>query len=230
MSDLNAIFGDFLGTFFGFGSFDEPPNSVPLRILGLSEIPADESALRLAFVTKVRELHPDLNPLDEASWQEVHGDEWEEVQWARVVLLRKIPRPVTNGLGASLDGATPQRSITGEEQERRKREREEREQERKRERRERRKEWKREYRRRRAAREPKDRIARGAAASSPAISSRSSVQGGGTCLSSIPTRHRGGCGSTATGTRTVWCCRSKLLRGWSARSCYSRRPAKYADV
>jgi len=159
MSDLNAIFGDFFGDFFG--SHETPPDSVPLRILGLSEIPADESALRLAFVTKVRDLHPDLNPLDEASWQEVHGDEWEEVQWARVVLLQKIPRPVTNGLRVSLDGTTPQRSITREEQERREREREEREQERKRERRERRKEWKREYRRRRAARAPKDLYCKG---------------------------------------------------------------------
>ncbi len=86
----SPIFGSFFGDMLGIGTFDEPPDSVPLRILGLAELPADESALRLAFVRKVRELHPDLNPLDDTSWAEVHGDEWAEIQWARSVILRKM--------------------------------------------------------------------------------------------------------------------------------------------
>jgi hypothetical protein len=91
--NVDGIFGNFLGNFLGIGSFDEPPDSVPLRILGLSEMPADEPALRSAFVRKARELHPDLNPLEENSWREVAGGEWEAVQWARAVLLRKLPPP-----------------------------------------------------------------------------------------------------------------------------------------
>jgi len=98
---LEAIFGDFFGSMLGLGSFDEPPDTVPLSILGLPELPTDESELRRAFVRKVRELHPDLNPLDEASWAGVHGDEWEAVQWARSVLTRKLQdaAPVTGESG-----------------------------------------------------------------------------------------------------------------------------------
>ena len=99
---LEAIFGDFFGSMLGLGSFDEPPDTVPLSILGLPELPTDESELRRAFVRKVRELHPDLNPLDEASWAGVHGDEWEAVQWARSVLTRKLQdaAPVTGESGS----------------------------------------------------------------------------------------------------------------------------------
>ena len=90
--DSDAILGDFSGEMLGFGTFDEPPDRVPLRILGLSELPIDEAQLRRAFVRKVRKLHPDLNPLDESSWREVQADGWDEVQWARAVLKRKIDR------------------------------------------------------------------------------------------------------------------------------------------
>lgn len=89
----SAIFGNFFGDFFGLGTFDEPPDSVPLRILGIQEMPADEKALRAAFCCRVLKLHPDLNPLDEGSWRNVRGDEWEEVQWARSVLQKKLPKP-----------------------------------------------------------------------------------------------------------------------------------------
>ena len=71
-------------------SWPEPPDIVPLRILGLNYMPTDRAAVKQAFRFKMFAAHPDVNP-DTASAQ----DDVQELVWARDVLLRKIPPPVT---------------------------------------------------------------------------------------------------------------------------------------
>jgi hypothetical protein len=89
-----------------FGTYEEPPDSLVLRILGLKEKPTTQDEIKRAFRKRVRETHPDLqghNPMDwsiAVGWGRAQQTaEFQEVVWARDVLLRKVreaPR-ATNG-------------------------------------------------------------------------------------------------------------------------------------
>jgi hypothetical protein len=98
-------FGDLLGSFFvGLGgSYPEPPDSVPLRLLGLTEKPASQAAVKAAFRARVMVAHPDIGayttmPAEVNAAVEAHAmadPDVQELVWARDVLLRKIPATVT---------------------------------------------------------------------------------------------------------------------------------------
>jgi hypothetical protein len=87
--------------FFGLGAV-EVPASVPLRILGLEELPATSAALKTAFRRRVMELHPDLG-----NYSAIPGGTdavialaktdvtVQEVVWARDVLAGKVPSVTT---------------------------------------------------------------------------------------------------------------------------------------
>lgn len=101
---MRDIFGEFsvFGSFFGLGSHPEPPDIVPLRILGLNAMPATQDAARAAFKARLKQVHPDVDAytavpeLQEAADAAAAGrPEVAEVVWARDVLLRKIPASVT---------------------------------------------------------------------------------------------------------------------------------------
>ena len=102
-----GLFGD-LGldgpAWFGaiFGTWPEPPDIVPLRLLGLAERPAHPDQVRSAFRARLRVVHPDVAAYAETPWLQDAADaqaaarpEVAEMTWAREVLLRKIPPPVT---------------------------------------------------------------------------------------------------------------------------------------
>jgi len=93
-TQLASVFGDL----FGFGSWPEPPDIVPLRILGLAERPASQDAVRSAFRARLGAVHPDTAAYREVPWLQHAADsiaagrpEVAELVWARDVLLRKIP-------------------------------------------------------------------------------------------------------------------------------------------
>jgi hypothetical protein len=97
--------GDPLTAFFlGKGSCAEPPDSIPLRILELDELPATRDALQSAFRRRVMQLHPDLGAytalpdiVNEAVALKAEQDPTvQEAKWARDILLHKV-RPVTDG-------------------------------------------------------------------------------------------------------------------------------------
>jgi hypothetical protein len=71
-----------------------PPDTVPLRILGLSALPESMTALRSAYRDRVKAVHPDSAGVPDP-------DAVAELVWAKAVLLPKIPEPVT------ADGVTP---------------------------------------------------------------------------------------------------------------------------
>jgi hypothetical protein len=80
------------GFLFGIGTWTEPPDRVPLRILGFDALPTDLDAVRSAFRAKMMTAHPDIRPDSEAA--EANTDV-QELTWARDVLLRKVPTRVT---------------------------------------------------------------------------------------------------------------------------------------
>jgi hypothetical protein len=99
-----------LSALFGFGSCAEPPDSVPLRILGLDAVPLSRDTLRSVFRAKVRAAHPDVTTytmphLREAAEALVAAKpDVQELMWARDVLMRKIPETVTTKNGSSCQG------------------------------------------------------------------------------------------------------------------------------
>lgn len=105
MSGLFGLFDASFGAMLGFGGWAEPPDAVPLRILGLAEKPATHDAIKSAFRASVMQVHPDLAIYTDPGLKraaEAVAEQTPEVQelvWARNVLLRKVPAPVTgNGL------------------------------------------------------------------------------------------------------------------------------------
>lgn len=80
---VTNLFNDLLGF------FPEPPDTVVLRVLGLTEKPSHHDEIKQAFRERVKETHPDINAV---------ADSWimDELTWARDALLRKVPAPVTN--------------------------------------------------------------------------------------------------------------------------------------
>lgn len=94
--------GDIFGAMFGgLGAATAPPDSVPLRILGLGSIPSTRDAVKAAFRAKVMTAHPDLGAytiphLRQAAEAAVSQEaDVQELVWARDVILRKVPTPVT---------------------------------------------------------------------------------------------------------------------------------------
>jgi hypothetical protein len=71
-----------------FGSWPEPPDTVPLRILGLDVLPAARDEVKTAFRVKMLAAHPDIRPDSEAADANTGV---RELMWARDVLMRKIP-------------------------------------------------------------------------------------------------------------------------------------------
>jgi hypothetical protein len=92
MNDGNPFFSVF-DSLFGMGAWAEPPDTVPLRILGISadHRPSHEH-IRHMFRAKVKAAHPDLQPED---WhiRNVDAADVQELVWARDVLQRKFPPP-----------------------------------------------------------------------------------------------------------------------------------------
>jgi hypothetical protein len=80
-------------TLFGFG---EVPDSIPLRMLGLDEMPTSRAVLMTAFRSKVMAVHPDLAGytlpgIREAAEAIVSSEaDVQELVWARDVLARKL--------------------------------------------------------------------------------------------------------------------------------------------
>jgi hypothetical protein len=96
-----------MGGLFGAGVYAEPPDSVPLRILKIRSGSAGavtRDKVRSAFRARVFEAHPDLrsvytDPGLRAAAEVVASEapDVQELVWARDVLLRMIPEPVTGG-------------------------------------------------------------------------------------------------------------------------------------
>jgi len=95
------------GMFGMFGGWPEPPDSVPLHILGLDEKPAGQAAIRSAFRARVLHFHPDVIAYTDpgltlaAEALAAGTPQVQELVWARDVLLRKTPPPVTGGISSS---------------------------------------------------------------------------------------------------------------------------------
>ena len=75
-------------------STPKPPDIIPLRLLGLAEMPT-RKGLEAAFTRQVKANHPDVNPSGRLTM--------DELVWARKVLLKKLPEPVTSGVVTSRD-------------------------------------------------------------------------------------------------------------------------------
>jgi hypothetical protein len=106
---FHSLLGGFLG---GFGAYPEPPDSLALRVLGLSTKPISQDAVKSAFRTSLMRFHPDLatytEPSVRAVWERVLGADptVQELVWARDVLYRKIPPPAQPG-GVRIDIPKP---------------------------------------------------------------------------------------------------------------------------
>jgi hypothetical protein len=79
---------------FSIGSWAEPPDTVPLRILSLDQLPDNHAEVKEAFRTTLLATHPDIRPDIEAA---AANTEVQELMWARDVLVRKIPAPAPAG-------------------------------------------------------------------------------------------------------------------------------------
>jgi hypothetical protein len=80
------------------GLWPEPPDVVPLRILGLTQRPNDQDTVKHAFRAKLKTTHPDLVPIIDGlpMFASLSTDaDVAGLVWARDVLLRKIPKTVT---------------------------------------------------------------------------------------------------------------------------------------
>lgn len=72
-SALDSVFG-----------FSRPPDSIALRLLGLSNVPASSEEVMAAFRSRVAEVHPDTGLAEESTTI-------EELIWARAELLSRLP-------------------------------------------------------------------------------------------------------------------------------------------
>jgi hypothetical protein len=97
---MTALLDGMLAELLG-GGWPEPPDTIPLRILGLHQLPADHDTIRQAFRTRMLAAHPDLR--DDAETADANADVAELV-WARDVLLRKVRNPVTTNDLSSCEG------------------------------------------------------------------------------------------------------------------------------
>jgi hypothetical protein len=99
---MNAVLnGDGFGL-GGWGCFAEPPESLVCRILGLREKPRNRDEIKEAFRRRVRETHPDLQPFNPLDWGSAtawgrasRSVEFQEIVWAREVLLRMVKEPAS---------------------------------------------------------------------------------------------------------------------------------------
>lgn len=104
-----GLFGDILGETFGLGTYPEPPDSVVLRILGLEAKPMTQEAVKSAFRTRLKQIHPDVAVYENTPLLHAAGavasqrPEVQELAWARDVLLRKVPPPSVTGAGSPPD-------------------------------------------------------------------------------------------------------------------------------
>jgi len=97
------LFGDMFGGLLG--GCAAPPDSVPLRILNLAEIPSGHDRLKSAFRTRLLAVHPDVVSYDAvpelqaaARAAAMQRPEVAELVWARDVLLRKVPAADPDGV------------------------------------------------------------------------------------------------------------------------------------
>lgn len=81
----SPLFGLFAGP-------SPPPDSIPLRLLGLDVMPSERSAIVAAFRRSVRAAHPDIR-IDDMG--EAEDTTVPELVWAREFLIAKLPPPVT---------------------------------------------------------------------------------------------------------------------------------------
>lgn len=107
---MARIFGDVAREVFG--TTDDVPETIPLRILGLVPPVPNREAIVAAFRRRALEVHPDLqlaydHPVLQAGAEVLATrPEIRELVWARDVLLSMVPEPVT----ASNGGSNPPRS------------------------------------------------------------------------------------------------------------------------
>lgn len=99
-----------------FGAHTEPPDSVPLRLLGLGRPPTSHAPIKAAFRARVMAAHPDiLGHLDPELRQAAEDAAWDdpdvqELVWARDLLLRKTPAVTPN----QSDSVSPRVGVTAE--------------------------------------------------------------------------------------------------------------------
>jgi hypothetical protein len=105
MTDAFATMFSNLAGLFGLGLHSDPPESVPLRILGLDAVSCRADVVA-AFRRKVLTCHPDLGAysLVPGANETVEAVAWndmtvQELVWARDLLLRMHPEPVTTEKG-----------------------------------------------------------------------------------------------------------------------------------
>jgi len=103
----DPVFDALFGALDGSGTWAEPPDIVPLRILRLAAMPASHAEVKAAFRALLPLVHPDVAAYTAAPWLQAAADaqaqarpEVAELVWARDVLLRKIPPPVTANGGS----------------------------------------------------------------------------------------------------------------------------------
>lgn len=86
-----------VGLFGLFGSWPEPPDAIPLRILGLAEKPTSQETVKSAFRARVMQAHPDLAIYTDPGLRRAaeaivaREPDVQELVWARDVLLHKVP-------------------------------------------------------------------------------------------------------------------------------------------
>lgn len=82
-----------------FGAMAQAPVTVPMRLLGFEELPANHEQIKKAFRSKVMAAHPDLATYTVPSLKEAaellvaKEPDVQELQWARDVLLTKVKGP-----------------------------------------------------------------------------------------------------------------------------------------
>jgi hypothetical protein len=97
--------GDLFAGIFGGRMSPPPPETVPLRILGLDALPSSRDEVRAAFRTRVMAAHPDLAAYTVPAIREVaeaaiaRTPEVRELVWARDVLLHMVPTVTAKGGG-----------------------------------------------------------------------------------------------------------------------------------
>ena len=101
------IFRDFARHLFGMTTADVP-ETIPLRILGLTPPVPNRQTIVSAFRRRVLEVHPDLqlaydHPVIQEAAEVVEAQpEIRELVWARDVLVEMAPEPVTATTGVSM--------------------------------------------------------------------------------------------------------------------------------
>lgn len=100
-----------------FNPSPPPPDSIPLRILGLSALPADRETVRAVFRARVKLVHPDVAaytamPAEITAAVQAMAEadpNVQELKWARDVLLAKIPEQRDGYDGSSVSDEQPSR-------------------------------------------------------------------------------------------------------------------------